>query len=316
MKLLKKSKTKTVTTPVETSSVQEDNMNHVQYCARHLQKKMDTYLEQEVDVTQCVDNVQMRSEASLEELNSIGTVISDINQNYQEFSNYANRIHEVMDASDTTVNEANKDMNHLTEQIADSKNQLQDMANTFAQLETDFNNITDLTNSITGISSRTNLLALNASIEAARAGEAGKGFAVVAEQIRELSASTASLVHGIEDSIQTLYFTLANLQKEIGKTSDMIQNNMDYATNVKKNFNELKKCTNQVKEVSNHIVQEIDNTKSEMQHASDGVDSTRHAIDNIQAEIQNLNRKSELKSVALCEVIDILQQLNNIAKEQ
>ena len=139
---------------------------------------------------------------------------------------------------------------------------------------------------------------------------------MVAEQIRELSASTASLVHGIEDSIQTLYFTLANLQKEIGKTSDMIQNNMDYATNVKKNFNELKKCTNQVKEVSNHIVQEIDNTKSEMQHASDGVDSTRHAIDNIQAEIQNLNRKSELKSVALCEVIDILQQLNNIAKEQ
>jgi methyl-accepting chemotaxis protein len=45
---------------------------------------------------------------------------------------------------------------------------------------------------ITGISQQTNLLALNAAILAAQAGEQGRGFAVVAEEIRELSARTAS----------------------------------------------------------------------------------------------------------------------------
>ena len=52
------------------------------------------------------------------------------------------------------------------------------------------NEIMGIIQTITAISARTKLLALNASIEAARAGEAGRGFSVIAEQIRQLAEET------------------------------------------------------------------------------------------------------------------------------
>lgn len=299
----------------DTSSKQEDSMEYVGYCAKDLLKKMDAYLEQEVDVTECVDAVQSRSENSLDELNSIDGTIANISNSYSEFTQSAERIHEAMDQSEATINEANDSMNNLTLHINDSRQQLQGMNQTFEQLETDFEKIAELADGITGISSRTNLLALNASIEAARAGEAGRGFAVVAEQIRELSASTASLVKGIEDAIKELYDSLENLQGEIGETSSLIQNNIEYANNVKDNFGQVKECNYRVKEVSDYFLNEISSTQTQVQGAVYGVESTRQAIQNIQNEIQNLNHHSELKSVSLCEVVDILHQLNNIANE-
>ncbi|MBI5199730.1 MAG: HAMP domain-containing protein [Nitrospirae bacterium] len=69
---------------------------------------------------------------------------------------------------------------------------------------------------IDAVTSRTNLLALNAAILAAQAGEHGKSFSVVAEEIRELAEKTSASTKEIADLIVTI-------QQETQDTVDIMK---------------------------------------------------------------------------------------------
>ena len=80
---------------------------------------------------------------------------------------------------------------------------------------------------IQDISSKTNLLSINASIEAAHAGESGRGFKVVADGIRELSKISQDSAVSIKNAVNEIN----SLIKETTTSFDATEKDIESGTN-------------------------------------------------------------------------------------
>jgi methyl-accepting chemotaxis protein len=239
----------------------------------------------------------------------VHNVISKLNEDFTDFGKSANNIHDIMQHSDEVVRNMNENVDVLSEKMQGTNVRLAAIADVFKQVEHDFGNFKEMSAGIAGIAAQTNLLALNASIEAARAGEAGKGFAVVADNIRQLSAATKNMVDGIEKSMVDLYGSINNVNTEINNTQQVSVENVEFVSAVQKNFGQVTECTKEVKDFSKQIISGIESASVEINGVATGVKSIASVMDSLG---DGLNKKMNVKSILICNIIDFLQQMENM----
>lgn len=113
--------------------------------------------------------------------------------------------------------------------LAQASHTLSDAAKQMADKITETSQISEL---IRSISTRSNVLGLNAVLEAARAGAAGRGFSVVAEEIRQLSQNTST-------SAKSIFRILDEMNELVGLVSEEMEKTLNYSIQQSTRIQEL-----------------------------------------------------------------------------
>ncbi len=282
------------------------------YGVNYLVERMDALNHEEVGISEYVEEMTK----TYRDIGQVNKNISQLNEEFTGLGHYAQNITEIMDRSDAVVAKTDSSVQALSAKMAEIEQQLGGITAVFQNLEDNFGKIKKMSDGITGIASRTNLLALNASIEAARAGEAGRGFSVVAENIRELSGATTELVDGINTSINSLYKSIDDVSQAIEATKTKTSENTEFVSSVQQSFQDVADCTKEVRDFSGKIIEGIQTTSNAVNDAASGADSIAGVVNSFKEKIQGLKALMSKKNLISCSMVDFLQMMENMLKDR
>ncbi|QDT07170.1 Methyl-accepting chemotaxis protein McpA [Rubripirellula lacrimiformis] len=128
--------------------------------------------------------------------------------------------------------------------------------------------ISEIVATITEITAKTDLLALNASIESIRAGELGSGFAIVAEEVRKLAEQTSDATREITSLIDSMQLVTQESIRGIENERSEIEMATENASAVKNALEEIHDAT---KRDATHVMQIATSSNQQLQIAQDVV---------------------------------------------
>jgi methyl-accepting chemotaxis protein len=220
-----------------------------------------------------------------------------------------------MEEAQREVNEGSGKINAMIHKVEESNCISAEVSAELDKLHEYTGQMESIVGIITGITSQTSLLALNASIEAARAGEAGRGFAVVASEISGLAKQTQEATEHITGLIQNVSSELEAVVKVIQTMLESNEVQGEAANETAESFRVITKKTENV----NAQTEELAYTVKALAESNAVIVESIHTISAITEEVTAHSNEtfvcSEENSKITKEVTDLTERLHEMARE-
>lgn len=256
-------------------------------------------------------------EGSMSITNEARTVADSCDQVHEKLEVTENQIQELEDemrSFEKTMADNQKQMTEMGCQVANIKTTIHEANVVFEKLNDQMEEINAVLDQLNAISSKTTMLALNASIEAARAGQAGVGFAVVADQVKTLAVDSSKCANEVAVVVSSIKDQIYKTSAQLVGSTESIDTSLQTLNGLQDAFGQLNSQFGSLHsniEIQNNNIDQVNIIFAELK---DKIFNMSSFSEENQAAVQSIADTIEIFKENVELVIDDTQQIHELSE--